>query len=80
MNFCFGGDDVQLSKAFIQVEPGVHCGQDFCADWEASRFVLMIESTQPRYAGLTDVALSVVEQTITGGYGPLRIRSLVNLG
>ena len=80
MNFSFRSDDVQLSKAFIQVEPGVHCGQDFCADWEASRFVLVIESTQPRYAGLTDLALSVVEHTVTGGYRPFRIRSLDNLG
>ena len=55
---------MQLPQAFIHPEPGVHRRQGVCADGQADGHVLAVESTQPRHASLTNLALTVVEHPV----------------
>jgi hypothetical protein len=64
MDFTFGGDDVQLPQAFIQIEPGINGRQEVCADGQADGLVPMIEGFQPRNASLTNLALPVIEHSV----------------
>ena len=55
---------MQLPQAFIHLEPGIHCEQNFCADGQADRRALAIECFQPRHASLTNFALPIVEHSV----------------
>jgi hypothetical protein len=59
---------VQLPQAFLQSEPGIHCGEHFRADCQGGGFVLVVENPQPRHPSLTNLALAVVENSILGSY------------
>jgi hypothetical protein len=64
MDFPFGGDDVQLPQALLQIEPGIYGSQYVCGDGQADGLVLMIEGFQPRNASLTNLALPVIEHSV----------------
>src|ERR1700687_3343760 len=64
MDFTYGGDDVQLPQALIQIETALNGEQYVCADGQADGVVLMIEGVQPRNASLTNLALPVIEHPV----------------
>ena len=70
---------MQLSQAFIQFEPGIHSGENCRVHWQREGFVLAVENPQPRHASLTNLALTVVENSVAGSRGMLRVRSRSDL-
>ena len=70
---------MQLPQAFIQSEPRIHCREDFWTNRQREGFVLAVESLQPRDATLTNLALIVVEDSVAGSRGMLRVGSSSDL-
>src|SRR5207244_11033898 len=48
----------------IRTEPGVHGGYDLWVDTRTIGLALVVESSQPRHASLTNLALPVVKDSI----------------